>query len=659
LGITLENTLLLDAAPAGDLKQIRHDKVHGRPAWGLAALATLLIAIGPAVIWPGDVPWTNDEPILIVHAAQANQGMWLVSRGLTGSLGLSYGPLPTQIYQVLLLLTRDPCKLVALRGLLCAGVTGISLLWLARTLRFSPWFAAAVCLAPNVYLFHRILWDATFIIPIGTLAFAAYASFLQSGSRRPFLVMLASTFALPLIHPQTLPLFAALIGHLLWKHRPAVWKHRVGALVLAAALISLNAGYLRYAIATVLTHGSELVRTGQGTKISPFRAVFTPLLGGDILCGDPFPAGDSRPGLVAPIVTNAGMLARGVHVLVWLGIAVTALRVVRSIRIFPPPPVLRGTAEAAGDLSLPSPFPESGRVARRCGAALFPFPSTALKSRLTAIAVTLSAAKGLFCRRWKRSLRQAQGRLFAALRMTSNCVLERGVFHASRVSQRLTVTSGEGTRSTAGKDPHPYPPPEYREREKSEVDDFARSSPRDAMLGIALVALLLQMLLYALIRVPPMISYFFGPFPITVLFAWVGIEAFTRLRLRGAIIAIYGVCVATLTFAGAWQVHQFGWPRGSMSPTLGNQVAVARALNRYSDTSAMTNVTVYESYSHALSTLRFLLPPVPGTIPTHSGRLLIRYRTEEGSTDGRIELVEAGPAEVPLEAKRINLSPPR
>ena len=67
---------------------------------------------------------------------------------------------------------------------------------------------------------------------------------------------------------------------------------------------------------------------------------------------------------------------------------------------------------------------------------LFPSPGTALKGGLTAIAVTLSAAKGLFCLGRKRS--------FAALRMTSTCVLVVGAFHASWVSRRLMVTPGEG-----------------------------------------------------------------------------------------------------------------------------------------------------------------------------------------------------------------------
>ena len=99
----------------------------------------------------------------------------------------------------------------------------------------------------------------------------------------------------------------------------------------------------------------------------------------------------------------------------------------------------------------------------------------------------------------------------------------------------------------------------------------------------------------------------------------------------------------------------FGWPRSFVSPTLGNQVAVVRALNRYSDTSAMTTVSVYQNYPQALSTLRLLLPPEAHTVQTHSGRLLIRYRNENGATDGRIELVEASPRGMPMDARPVKL----
>ena len=136
-------------------------------AWTFAAIVTLLAACLPAVLWPGDISWMNDEPNLIAHALHANERHVLADEGLLGSFGIKYGPLPTQVYQAMLLLTHDPVKLVAIHALLCSAATALALLWLARTLRLTPWFAAAVLLAPYLWLYQRTLWDATFTIPLG------------------------------------------------------------------------------------------------------------------------------------------------------------------------------------------------------------------------------------------------------------------------------------------------------------------------------------------------------------------------------------------------------------------------------------------------------------------------------------------------------------
>ena len=180
-----EAGILSRADPAPPQAKPRPPGRAARLSRKLCVTITLLAALLPAVLWPGDTPWTNDEPLLIAHALDANHAHRLANKGLLGSLRIHYGPLPTQIYQAMLLLTHDPVKMVAIRAVLCAGVTALALLWLARTLRFNPWFAAAVLLAPCVYLFNRILWDATFVVPLGTLATAAFASFLHTGSRAP------------------------------------------------------------------------------------------------------------------------------------------------------------------------------------------------------------------------------------------------------------------------------------------------------------------------------------------------------------------------------------------------------------------------------------------------------------------------------------------
>src|SRR5205814_6967687 len=159
------------------------------------AAAMVVVCLLPAV-WPGDAPWTNDEPHLLAAALDANAAHRPAAMGLYGSYGVPYGPLPTQIYQVLLLVTRDPVLLVAIRGVLTMSATGLALLWLSRTLRLPRWFIPAVLLSPFLWLYSRILWDNTFAIPVGALALAAYASFLATGRGRSLLLAVGCLLAL-------------------------------------------------------------------------------------------------------------------------------------------------------------------------------------------------------------------------------------------------------------------------------------------------------------------------------------------------------------------------------------------------------------------------------------------------------------------------------
>src|SRR5687768_12246465 len=77
----------------------------------LASVLTMAAAVGPAVLWIGDISWIQDEPRLIAKAYHANAARTLESRGLHGNFAVPYGPLPTHIYQALLLITHDPVTL--------------------------------------------------------------------------------------------------------------------------------------------------------------------------------------------------------------------------------------------------------------------------------------------------------------------------------------------------------------------------------------------------------------------------------------------------------------------------------------------------------------------------------------------------------------------
>src|SRR5258708_7545151 len=100
------------------------------------------------MIWPSDAPWGGGDAQLIKLALQAHREHRLSEAGLGGSFGYPYGPIPLQIYQALLLFTHYLPTLVQIHAALIASMTATALLWLTRTLRWSPWLAAMAMLSP-------------------------------------------------------------------------------------------------------------------------------------------------------------------------------------------------------------------------------------------------------------------------------------------------------------------------------------------------------------------------------------------------------------------------------------------------------------------------------------------------------------------------------
>jgi hypothetical protein len=104
------------------------------------------------------------------------------------------------------------------RSGLSAALTALGLLWLSRSLRLNPWFATAVVLAPFLRVFHGIIWDASWAIPVGTVALAAYAAFLRGGRAGPLAVAVLGTLLVPFFHPQDVLLAAPIGLHMLWRN---------------------------------------------------------------------------------------------------------------------------------------------------------------------------------------------------------------------------------------------------------------------------------------------------------------------------------------------------------------------------------------------------------------------------------------------------------
>jgi len=290
----------------------------------LLALAALL----PVVLWPGDVSWCIDEPRLIANAFYFNQSHLPAHTGLFGNFGVPYGPVPTQTYQLLLALTHDPLTLVVLRGLLCATLTSVGLIWMARALGLRAWFAAAIVIAPNMVAYHRILWDASFTIPLGALCLGALADFLQTRRVWSLRLCLVTVVLLPINHPQALPLAAPVGAYLLWRHRADLRADKKALWRIGAVLFILHFLYFGAVVGVVwsrLTSGT--VNLQYPVKSPRLLCALAPLLGGNLLSGFDYARAVAWPQNLDSLVTAAQWLSRLIYPLIWLGIAAAGSRV--------------------------------------------------------------------------------------------------------------------------------------------------------------------------------------------------------------------------------------------------------------------------------------------------------------------------------------------
>ena len=465
-------------------------------------IALVLIALCPTVLWPGEVFWLIDEPRLIANAWHHNNDHGLANCGLFGNMGFPYGPLPTQIYQVLLMLTHDPVVLVLLRAILCAGVTCFSLLWLARTLGLPAWFVAGILVAPNITTFHRVLWDASFTIPVGALAVAAFASFLRTRRARSLRICAAATVILPMIHPQALPLCVPLAGYLLWQHRADIRRDGRGMLWTGIGVATLHALYFIVVIGVLcfrLTHGVQATYPGIGSRVD---SALAPFLGGNLLTGFDY---------ARKVASPAEWISLLIYPLIWLGIL-----------------------------------------------------------------VSISRARAVL-RHWRS------------------------------VGENSTLPSQTATR--------------------------------DIVTTVLLAGLILQTLLYTALRIPTGPQYYFGTFAIHATFAMIAVGALRKFRIGAVLGATFTIATAYITFGGMLTIHRHGYEAPGW-PMLRDSIAVARAMNNFTDTESLTDIPLFQKYPQPIRTLRLLLPPAPGQPQRESGKLFVTYRKKDGKNTGELILTE-------------------
>ena len=204
------------------------------------AFWSAVVAIaGIALLWPGAAPFLNDEARLISNALTANEQGVLALKGIRGSVGIHYGPLPTWVYQGLLLLTRNLVCISFIKNVTSlALLTGV-LVALARELKLSRWPVLIVLSSPYVYYLNRLIWDDTLLMPSSALLFLCCHQIGRQ--RRPLAVFLAVVVTVYLVHTQVKSVFVLVAFYaavLLFYHRWLIerWKVTFPVLLGGAAV---------------------------------------------------------------------------------------------------------------------------------------------------------------------------------------------------------------------------------------------------------------------------------------------------------------------------------------------------------------------------------------------------------------------------------------
>ncbi len=321
------------------LDPVGADEASRRWEWAIA-LAACVVVLSLRLSWPGDTQWINDEPLLLSKAAAMNATGQLAGAGLRGTVGLTYGPVAVWIYAGLLRLTgNNLLELVGLRAALFSLVVAVALLWLASlSRRLRPIWVPLLVLSPYSWLYARHLWDNTWLIPLGALALASYASFNQRPSSARLWLAVLGLAAAALIHPMVAPLAIAITAHALRFHRSWLRSHAGTLAAQAVVALLLATPWILALAGQEFSHGPAAppppppLLWPPAEPSSPFYApLLFPLLGGRLLSAaglDYFlEAGWLDGSAWGPPLAAFTAVA---YPLVWLGIGLALYRVRRT-----------------------------------------------------------------------------------------------------------------------------------------------------------------------------------------------------------------------------------------------------------------------------------------------------------------------------------------
>jgi hypothetical protein len=322
VGIASTSDVAASATRHEDASSNRPVAPRDRERSWVAVAALVAVCLVP-LLWPGDAPFINDEPLLIAAAANANDAGQLAATGLLGTFGFTYGPVPTWMYQALLALSHDLVVVAALHAAIVVGATAIALWWLSRALGLWASFAPVPLLSPYFWFYARVLWDNPLLIPLGGLALAGYAAHLQSGSRPGLRVSVAAMLLMPLVHLMAAAFVIPLAAHMVVFRWRSLRAQRASLATIVAGIGIMAWPYLRFLAA------SHTPGAGSTGGIDGY--VF-PLLGGRILSARELRYFYGPGPLVGPVMHTADTISSLAYALVWGGLVVAVGAVVVAMR---------------------------------------------------------------------------------------------------------------------------------------------------------------------------------------------------------------------------------------------------------------------------------------------------------------------------------------
>lgn len=246
-----------------------------------AFAAAIVIASLISLVFPGDAPFIYDEPSLFLSAYIANLNHSLASTGLAGSIGVKYGPLPTWIYQVILIITNSPASWVLIKALFMISIITGGLFLMARATGLWKWVIPLALTSPYIWYYSRNLWDNVFLLPFSSLAIGSYAYYLSCKSSKALLCAFAMALLMPFIHFMAIPLSVVILMHMglfTWKQ---TWKVRTCAVLIVSVILIFHMGYFNY-----LLFGPDSFRFHTVNKSADYlKGWIFPWLGGRVLSG--------------------------------------------------------------------------------------------------------------------------------------------------------------------------------------------------------------------------------------------------------------------------------------------------------------------------------------------------------------------------------------